>query len=938
MILSRLIAALVRRSPPPQAPQLRELLARRADPDAALAALRAAHASAPLEGDLLEAYVRMLIDAGHRGEALRVARGAASARPRSRESWFSLGLALQADHAYAEALESYDRAAAAGARDADLYASRGIALQNLGRLELAAADYARALEASPRHPLALFHASLLALMRGDYGQGWPQYETRLASADLVPRSRRYPRWNGEDPRGATILVYGEQGLGDEIMFASCLPDLERAGAHCIVECEPRLHALFARSFPHATVYAAAADKRVPDDIDKRGVDYEVPVGSLPLYCRRRLADFPVHEGYLRPDPQRVAAWRARLDALGPGPKVGVSWQGGTHVSRAPLRSIALERWLPILEIPGAHFVSLQYTQDAGRAVAALNDGRRIALAHWPDAISDYDETAALVSALDLTISVCTSIVHLAGALGRPVWVMAPLNPEWRYGHAGETMPWYPSARLFRQREGGAWGEVVDAVAGELRDLGDKAPEVSRNALAQALNAAGIARLGARDFRGAQSCFERAVEAAPRLAEAHCNLGIALVQQGRDAAAERHLREAIALDPVLLAARENLAVLLAGRSDYEGAMRAWDEVLALDPGHAEAHAARAFAAMREGLIDDACIWLERAVALGADRAAELEMHRAFAALSKADFEAGWALYDARLRGKLESAQRPYAFPEWDGEALADGALLVLGEQGLGDEIMFASCYAEAIARAGRCVIECEPRLEMLFARSFPAARIVGQARDRAHAELAASRDIVAQAHAGSLPRLLRPRRDAFPRHNGYLAANEERVQAWRARLGAGRARLVGIAWSGGLPRTGRDRRSIRPADFAHLLSVPGIEFVSLQHDDDGAVAAELAARSGARVHAFPDTLADIDDTAALIRSLDGVVTVCSSVVHLAGALGAPALVLTPRRAEWRYLQEGSALPWYPSVRLLRQREPGDWAGVIEEARALLTKTT
>lgn len=930
MILTRLLGSLARRAARrSRAVRLRALITGGAA-DRALPHLRAAHADSPLANDLLESFVRILIQRGELEEALVVARDSARAHPRSRESWLSLGLVQQAGHRYGEALESYDKVLAFGERDADLYANRGIALQSLGRLPDALADYARALEARPGHPVARFHASLIALMKGDYAGGWPEYETRLASGELPVRPRRYPRWDGSDPAGRTLLVYGEQGLGDEIMFASCLPDLERAGARCILECHSALHGLFARSFPNATVYPAAPDKRVPDRIDHMGIDLEVPLGSLPLYFRRRAADFPAHDGYLRADPDRVGEWRTRLRAMGPGFKVGISWKGGTHASRTALRSIPLEDWLPILRVPGAHFVSLQYTPDAPDALDALAKGHGIRVAHWAEAIADYDETAALVSALDLTITVCTSIVHLAGALGRPVWVMAPTTPEWRYRDAGETMPWYPTARVYRQRSGGDWSDVVGRVAAQLRN------ETPDGASAADLNNDGLAKLRAGDFHGAQACFERALQSAPQLAEAHCNLGLALVEQGSAEAGERELRHAIALEPKLLAARENLAVLLSRRFDYGAAAKAWDDVLARDPAHAEAHAAKAFAAMREGLVDDACDWLARAVELGADRHSELALHQALRALRKGDFAAGWPLYESRLQGKLETAARPYPFPEWDGKPLPEGALLILGEQGLGDEIMFASCYAEAIERAGRCILECEPRLQTLFARSFPRARVVGHPRGGAHEGLATSREIVRQVHAGSLPGFFRPRRDAFPGHRGYLQADASRVNEWRAQLSGGSdKRLIGIAWSGGLRQTGRVRRSIPASAFAELLRIPGAEFVSLQHDDDSRTAAELATRSGANVHTFPEALADIDDTAALMKALDCVVSVCSTVVHLAGALGVPALVLTPEHAEWRYLEEGETLPWYPSVRLVRQRENGSWAGVIEEARRLAT---
>ena len=911
------------------------LLTARGRADQALHHFRAARSAAMLPRGCLESFIRLLLQQGERAEAIEVAREAARADASACESWFALGLALLAHHSYSDALAAYDQCLALGP-NADVYVQRGIALQNLGRFDEARADYGRALQERPSHALARFHRGLAWLVQGNYAAGWADYEARLASGDAPARPLRYPRWDGSPPNGRTLLLYGEQGLGDEIMFASCLADLVRAGARCVVECNPALLGLFTRSFPGATVYPASPDGRVPDDIAGRGIDAEAPLGSLPMYFRGTLAAFPKHQGYLKADETRIAAWRARIAGLRGAMSVGISWVGGTHASRGPLRSIALDAWLPILRTAGVKFVSLQYTPDAPQAVQALRQRHGIDITHWPEAIADYDETAALVSALDLTISVCTSVIHLAGALGRPVWIMAPSNPEWRYGCAGAAMPWYPSARVFRQQREREWNDVIAEVSSALAEAASAA-HAPQPVSAQSCMTAGLQRLEARDFPAAQACFERAVELSPAAAEAHCNLGLALLEQGNGALGERHLREAARLDPRLLPARENLAVWLSRRFDDAAALEAWNDVLALDPDHAEAHAGKAFMAMRSGHFCDARSLLSRAVELGADRRSELDLLDAQTLLAKGEFARGWPLYEGRLNGTLESARRPYPFPEWDGSALSDGVLLILGEQGLGDEIMFASCYAEAIARAGRCVIECEPRLAGLFARSFPEARVVGHPRESAERELLASGDIVRQVHAGSLPKLFRPDRSAFPRHAGYLVADTARERAWREKLAAGSGRrLIGIAWSGGLKQTRRSLRSIPLAEFSALLDIAGVEFVSLQHDDDGSEAAELARLSGASVRSFGAALADLDDTAALIGALDCVLTVCSTVVHLTGALGVPAIVMTPQRAEWRYLREGASLPWYPGARLVRQRQSGEWAGAIDEARTLLMR--
>jgi hypothetical protein len=308
------------------------------------------------------------------------------------------------------------------------------------------------------------------LLNGDYQNGWPDYEMRLADRDVPVRALRLPRWDGAALEGKTLLVYGEQGLGDQIMFASCLPDVIGGAGHCAVECAPRLEALFRRSFPAATVYAVSADGAVPPESGKLSIDAEIPIGSLPLHVRYDRAAFPYHSGYLKSDTRSVEAWRKRLALLGSGLKVGISWRGGTPKTRGPLRSLPLPQWLPILKCPHVQFVSLQYSSNAETELAALEAECSIRVVHWPEAIDDFDQTASLVCALDLVISVQTTVVHLAGALGRPAWALVAAVPEWRYLHEGSSLPWYPAVRLFRQPALHDWRSVVDRVAKELQRL------------------------------------------------------------------------------------------------------------------------------------------------------------------------------------------------------------------------------------------------------------------------------------------------------------------------------------------------------------------------------------------------------------------------------------------------------------------------------------
>jgi len=445
------------------------LLRQAGDAAAALPHLFRARDLMPEHADALNELALCLIELHRFEEAIERLETELARRPDSAAVNTWLGFVYQKMLRATDAWECYQRAAALGAGDAEFFNNRGIVLQDLGRLEEALASYGHALELQPDYPLARFHRGLVRLMLGDFERGWPDYEVRLVSEDNPQRPARYPRWDGSPPSGRTILAWGEQGLGDEMMFASCLHEIIDAGGRLIIECAPKLEGLFRRSFPGATVYAATPERAIPPPIAARNIDLEIPTGSLPLFFRRGPGTFPRHRGYLHADPQRIAGWRERLARLGPGLKVGISWQGGTHKSRSPLRSIALERLEPVLACAGTRFVSLQYT-DARQEIAELAARRGIVVEHWPEAIADYEHTAALVCALDVVVSVCTAVIHLGGALGQRVLIMAPHSPEWRYGFAGESVPWYPSVRILRQTAAGDWEPVIAAVAGVLREL------------------------------------------------------------------------------------------------------------------------------------------------------------------------------------------------------------------------------------------------------------------------------------------------------------------------------------------------------------------------------------------------------------------------------------------------------------------------------------
>lgn len=433
----------------------------------ALAELFAALEFAPERQDLLLRLCTGLDRVGRHREMLPLAERAIAENGESIETLCCLALAQYGVDDLDAAVATARRVLRLSSDKSAPYTVLGNALLELGKPDEAMAAHRRALKLEPDSVTARYNISLINLMRWRFREGWEDFEQRLNINRFKAWRSCEPRWNGRALHGRTILIMREQGLGDEIMHASCYPDLLRQTAQCHIECDPRLELLFTRSFPGARFHPL-------EDLNTRErTDPGVPVdvysfaGSLPRHFRNGLQEFPAHNGYLKPDPQRVEHWRQRLAALGPGLKVGISWRGGVSITRRGRRSLDLTQLLPVLSVPGVHWINLQYG-DRDTEIAEFAATQKITVTDWPEAINEnYDETAALVSALDLVISVCTSVIHLTGALGRPAWVMTPRIPEWRYGLERDTMPWYPSVRLFRQAVRGEWSPVIADIREQL---------------------------------------------------------------------------------------------------------------------------------------------------------------------------------------------------------------------------------------------------------------------------------------------------------------------------------------------------------------------------------------------------------------------------------------------------------------------------------------
>ena len=312
----------------------------------------------------------------------------------------------------------------------------------------------QALEQNEQLPLAHWNMACAMLELGQWDKAWDEYEYGFEAKSRVDRCLGdMPRWDGVSP--GTVCVYGEQGIGDEIMFASMLPDITNTNP-IIFECHKRLKTLFEHSFPGLICHGTREDQAITWQDE---FDYQISIASLGKYYRRTADSFP-----------GMPYLKAESAPRGKKFRVGISWTGGMKAGRVAKRTVPLNWWSKILK-QDCEFVSLQYT-DCEAEISETEQALGVDIQQHPGAkYDDYYECAKLVMSCDLVISVCTSVVHLAGALGVPCWVMTPAFPAWRYQNRG-PMPWYKSVRLYRQpaHDVNAWIPVLDKVAEDLAGL------------------------------------------------------------------------------------------------------------------------------------------------------------------------------------------------------------------------------------------------------------------------------------------------------------------------------------------------------------------------------------------------------------------------------------------------------------------------------------
>jgi tetratricopeptide (TPR) repeat protein len=438
------------------------------DTEQALAACKRAVELAPEFAAAWSNFGNALHEHGEYADAVRACERALQLSPELAEAWSNLGCALLEQGAIEKSLAAHRRALELQPHNARVHYNLGIARERCQQHESAVDSYRRAVELDPAFAPAWKRLACVLLMRGDFPEGWAAYEWRWREKGASPRRFEFTPWAGELAPGRRLLLWGEQGIGDEIIYSSMIGELAGTGLKVTLEIDPRLARLMQRSFPRVEVVARVH----PAAVDPAAFDCQAPLAGLGRWLRPSFDSFPVHSGYLKADAGRVNRFSARLRRPGPGTVVGLSWNSANREFGAN-KSSALVDWAAVLSVPGVRFIDLQYGETAS-AREELRQRHGLQITHLDDVdlFNDLEGLAALCAACDLVITVSNVTAHMAGALGKPVWLLAPLGQGkiwyWFSGRSGS--PWYPAMRIFPQVAPGSWREVLDAAARELAAL------------------------------------------------------------------------------------------------------------------------------------------------------------------------------------------------------------------------------------------------------------------------------------------------------------------------------------------------------------------------------------------------------------------------------------------------------------------------------------
>lgn len=918
-------------------------------------------------------------------------------KPNYAEAWNNRGNVLERMGRLHEALESYERALALDPESAEAWNNRGMVLKDARRPEEAIRCFDQAIVLGPEKlNIYRWNKSLALLLQGNFSQGWFLFESRRKLYNAHYRDFQRPLWQGDRPiTNQTLFLYAERELGDVLQFCRYVSLLKARGVGKVIVEAPRPLLRLLASLSDVNILIQQGEEIPPFDLHcpimslplasrtfrEEDIPADIPYlfadpgrvaqWSKKLGVKQYLRVGLVWNGGFRPDQPEVWAINER-------------------------RNIDFSQ-LAQLNHPEIHFYSLQKGDPAESELLHIknqywaSDNFHIFTAD----IGNFADTAALIENLDLVIAVDTSTAHLAAAMGKPVWLLSRFDGCWRWLLERQDSPWYPTMKIYRQPRFGDWEDVLIRVRQDLQGVlngtvpllparvsspsykdksktsaSHKTSDVvlpsletrfqqalERHQAGQikeayaiyqeilaaspdhfdSLHLAGVIACQMGDPAGGLSLIDHAIRLNPSVGSTYYNRGSALHTLQRLEEALASYDQALVFVPGFSGIWTNRARVLSDLKRLEDALSSYDQALALNPQHPESWSERGVVLL--GLLrrEEAIESFDRALSLNPGFVgAQINKSQAF--LMGGDFAWGWPLFEWRWKIEpLLSASASFSNPRWLGkENIADKTILLCAEQGSGDTFQFCR-YAALVKASGAKVVMAVPwALRRVLAGLNGVDQWVSVGEPKPHFDL--------YCPLMSLPLALKTfREEDIPADIPYLFADTELVAQWGRKLGEKKRLRVGLVWNGGLRpeqpelASTNERRNI-PFPLIARLNHPDIDFYSLQKGEP-AESELLRIREehwpDDNLHILTPDIQDFADTAALITHLDLVISVDTSILHLAGALGKPVWLLNRFDSCWRWMLGRDDSPWYPTLKIYRQTRYGDWSEVIKRVSADLS---
>ena len=843
---------------------------------------------------------RVYYEKGQWQQALKFFETSISIHPGLAETHSNLGLTLHRLNLMDQAIAAYQRALKIKPDYPIACHNMGFTLEKMGQLAESIKWYEKAISMEPNYIHAHTNLGMTLLLAGDYQRGFLEYEWRLQHEDAEPRNFQSIPWDGRPLINKRLLIYPEQGYGDSIQFIRYLPEVKSKGGMVILETHKYLVPLF---------------KRLPyiDDIVIHGetpplVDYHVAIASLPCVFKTTLETIPCKIPYLfRPEKEKSIL--VQTIEMMDGFRIGISWAGSPIHKNDINRSCSLSLFYQLTQIKGVILFSIQ----KGPACDDLKHSQQMPVVDLSDLIHDFSDTATAIFHMDLMISVDTATAHLAGAMGKPTWIMIPHAPDWRWMRDRGDSPWYPSIRLFRQQTPGDFKSVMQDIQQALIELLN---DPSSTGFISKTNKTAMSLSTQKRFDDAIYTYKRLVSIVPKVDSLHTNLGLVYLNHKMLDNALKEFKIASNLAPENALVYRLIGNVYRSYGKYDQAMAYYQKTLDIEPDNASIYNEIGTLNEKRTQLDDAINNYKKAIDLNPNQP-ETYRNLAHAYLLKGHLKEGFKLYEWRLKCSDYNSRIYHEIPVWKGERFEGKTLFLCTEQGFGDIIQFIR-YAPMVKSLGG---------QVAFGTFANMLRLLSKVQgiDRVFDKEPIS-NFAYQIPLLSLPAIFETDIDTIPTNIPYIYPPDN-VGEWISIVRDHTAKLkIGIAWAGSPKHPENHLRSMSLETLKPLLSLShtnDIAFFSLQIGEQALTKADAYLP----IIDLNPHINDFADTAAAIDEMDLVISVDTSTAHMAGAMGKPIWIMIAVSSDWRWMTDRKDSPWYPTMSIFRQKDIGDWTPVV-----------